>query len=123
MGEKSYVCGYKHCIHNGEKVTESEAIMVGKKKYHKDCLRVSEIIKLIRDTYIEHQNKDENYAVILRVVNTLVFNKGIDADYVLYWLEDINKKGIKLKSPYALHYCTKNLALKQKWREDLANRQ
>lgn len=116
MAEKSYVCGYKHCLHKGEKVLESEAIVVNKKRYHKDCLQISETIKLIKDTYIEKINDKENPVVILSVVNNLVFKKGVDADFLLFALEDIARRKVDVKSPYTMHYFDKNMILKEKWR-------
>ena len=47
MAEKSYVCGYKHCLHKDTKVRERDAITINKKRYHKDCVAVMETIKLI----------------------------------------------------------------------------
>lgn len=122
MAEKSYVCGYKHCLHKGEKVLENEAIMIGKKRYHKDCLKTSEIIKIIKDTYLERMNDKENPITILSVVNTLVFKKGVQAEYILFCLEEMCNKGVKFKAPYTMHYFDKNLVMKEKWRKLNANR-
>ena len=123
MGEKSYVCGYKHCVHKGEKVLESEAIIIGKKRYHKDCVKLSETIKLIKDTYLERMDSETNPVQLLSVINTMVFKKGVDADYILFALEDTCNKGFKFKAPYTMYYFEKNLVLKEKWRKLNADRQ
>lgn len=116
MAEKSYVCGYKHCIHKGEKVSGSEAITLGKKRYHKDCIKLSETIKLIKDTYLEKMDDKTNPVQILSVVNTMVFKKGIDADYILFALEQTCKRGFKFKAPYTMYYFEKNDVMKNNWR-------
>lgn len=35
--EKEYICAYKYCLHHGEKVKSSEAVILSKKHYHWDC--------------------------------------------------------------------------------------
>lgn len=123
MGEKLYVCGYKHCLHEGEKVPESEAITIGKKRYHKDCIKLSETIKLIKDTYLERIDSETNPVQLLSVINTMIFKKGINADYILFALEDMCNKKVKFKAPYTMYYFEKNLVLKNRWRELNADRQ
>ena len=105
-----YVCGYRHCLH------------IGKKRYHEDCLKTSETIKLIKDTYLEKMNSEENPVTILSVINTLVFKKGMDVEYILFCLEEMCNKEVKFKAPYTMHYFDKNLIMKEKWRKLNANR-
>lgn len=83
MEDKEYICGYNHCLHKGEKVTASEAVLVGKKHYHFDCAEIKYKINECVNTYMEGVEDKTQYPIVVRIVNNLVFRNGIPVDYVL----------------------------------------
>lgn len=102
MKEKEFVCGYNHCLHSGEKVKESEAVMVGKKRYHMDCAELKQKIDECVNLYMENIEDKTQYPMAVRIINSLVFNNGIPVDYVL---KKINSSGTyyKDKPAYVLY--------------------
>jgi hypothetical protein len=115
--EKLYVCGYAHCLHYGEKVSELNSVIVGKRRFHIDCANIKVIIDEIKDLYIEKINKHESAVKILGVINQMVFTKQIDPNFILFALKDLTDRKVTFKSPYSMHYFVKNNVLINKWRK------
>lgn len=83
MADKEYVCGYNHCLHHGKKVKASEAVVVGDKHYHWDCMETKQKIKECVDTYMQNIDDKTKYPVVTKVINNLVFKNGVPVDFVL----------------------------------------
>lgn len=83
MADKEYVCAYNKCLHHGEKVKASEAVVIGKKHYHWDCIEIKQRIKECADTYIDYMDDKTQYPIALKIINTLVFKNKIPAEYIL----------------------------------------
>jgi hypothetical protein len=115
MADKTYVCGYTHCLHKGEKVSEQDSVIVGKRRFHKDCAQMKEYIDEIKDLYFDYIDKDADYKVVLSVINNMIFKKGIDPEYFLFGLKKWVWKKVKIKSPYSLHYLATNKILLAEW--------
>lgn len=114
--EKEYVCGYTHCLHPGEKVNASSSVMVGNKRYHKDCNDVRKEIQEIKQIYIDQIDNSVNSALLSKVFNQLLFEKnGISLDFLRFSIKFYAKSGTKLKSPFQLTYLPKNPYMKQKY--------
>ena len=76
-------CRWSHCKHGGE-VDKSEAVQVGSAYYHKDCYTEKKSIEDISAVYTERVDPNPIIPAIRKVINDLVFNKGYDAEYLLY---------------------------------------
>ena len=83
MADKEYVCGYKYCLHHGEKVKASEAVIVGKKHYHWDCAETKQKIKECADLYIGYIEDKAQYPMVIKIINNLVFKNNIPVDFIL----------------------------------------
>lgn len=116
MAEKMYVCQYKHCQHKEDKIPANKVYLINGKRMHLECAMTQEVIKLIWNTYKEQMDELADYKVVIHVVNQVVFDKGVPVDYVMYWLEEMIKRDVKLKSPYGLHYCMKNKRIYAEWK-------
>lgn len=113
---KTYTCGYRHCLHTGEKVTEDEAVMVGGKRMHSDCARTHATIERAKQIYYRI-NPNHDYRQIMGVFNNLVFKKEYPADYVEFMMMYIAMECPNvLKSPYTLHYMIKNNLIDRKYK-------
>lgn len=83
MADKEFVCGYNHCLHHGEKVKSSEAVVIGKKHYHWDCAETKQKISECVNLYIECIGDKTQYPVAFRIINNLVFKSKVPVDFIL----------------------------------------
>lgn len=83
MTDKEYVCAYKYCLHHGEKVKASEAVVINKKHYHWDCAASKQEVKDCVDAYMECVKDKTQYPIAVRTINTLVFNNGIPIEFIM----------------------------------------
>lgn len=113
--EKSYKCGYNHCLKPDEKVPESESVLVGKRRFHKECAELREQIERIKRIYFDHIDNKSDYVQVVGVVNHLIFKKGYSADYIEFLLMYLSIFYYNLKSPYALHRIAENSFIKEKY--------
>jgi hypothetical protein len=115
MSEKTYVCGYKHCLHKGEKVKQDEAVIVGMRRYHIDCAALHKKIEHMKDLYYERIDEKAEFIQLMSVLNNILFKKAVDPDYMLFALSHVIKMNIKIKSPYSLHYLPNNKTILNLW--------
>lgn len=115
MTEREYVCAYPRCLHHGVKVKASDAVVINKKRYHWDCAKTKQQLEYIRNYYFENIDGTVNFAILSKVLNTLVFEDGLDIDFVKFAIEYYGKYKMKIKSPFYLTYLKKNKMLKNKW--------
>ena len=95
--EKEYICAYgKYCLHHGEKVKSSEAVMINKRYYHWDCAGMKQEIRDCVDTYMECIEDKSQFPVAYRAMNTMVFKNKTPVDFIK---SNINKS--------KLYYSTK----------------
>lgn len=114
---KEYICGYKHCLHPQQKITQSDAIKVGNRYYHKECNEIKTNIEKIRDLYFYNVSKTVVMSQLIKVINTIVFDKKVDSNYFLFALNYAIANKITIKSPYTLHYIIDNSHIKKQWTE------
>lgn len=83
MVDKEYVCAYKkYCLHHGEKVKASEAVVIHDKHYHWDCAAIKQEIKDCVDAYMECIEDKTQYPIVVKTINTLVFKNKIPTDFI-----------------------------------------
>lgn len=117
MAEKTYVCGYKHCqIH--EKIPASEAVTVGNRRYHKECVEMRDKINEIKDLYINNIDKNISYPELVGVINRIIFNKNTDINYMLFAMKNVIRRKIRIKSPYSLYYVADNKQIYKLWEKE-----
>lgn len=80
---KGYTCGYKHCLHSGEKVPSDDSVIIGNRHYHKDCADIKRKITDCAKLYMEYIDDKTKYPIVLRIINTLVFKNRVPVDYIL----------------------------------------
>lgn len=111
MEEKQYVCGYKHCLIN-TKIPASEAITIGNRKYHKECAFIKEKINEMRDLYIDNIDKNVSIVELVSVLNRIIFTKNVDIDYMVFAMNNVVRRKLRIKSPYTLYYIADNKQIK-----------
>lgn len=83
MTDKEYVCAYKYCLHHGEKVKASEAVVINKKHYHWDCAATKQEIKECADLYMEYIEDKTQFPIVMRTINTLVFKNKVPTEFIM----------------------------------------
>lgn len=82
MPEKTYICGYKHCLHPNIKVQENESVLIGKRYYHTDCAELRRNIKECADLYIENIDDKTIYPTVTRIINYMIFKNRVPVNYI-----------------------------------------
>ena len=73
-------------------------------------------IDTITQLFIEQINPMATYVSIKGVINQIVFDKGVGADYLLFGLKYYISKKIPLHYPQGLHYVINNKDVIQAWK-------
>lgn len=82
MAERTYVCAYPHCLHHGEKVLGSEAVMIGKRRYHWDCAAQKQEIKECIDTYMEYVDDKTQFPMATKIINNIALKDKVPIEFV-----------------------------------------
>lgn len=106
--EKIYKCRYNHCKHETKDVPASEAVKDGNRYFHKDCYKTKEEINKIIELFAEYINPNVVFAVLRKVVNNIVFNRGVDSELLLFGLNYYIANKITLNYPQGLYYVVQN---------------
>lgn len=104
---KTYKCNYNHCSCDDE-LTDENRVVIGNRSYHKKCAEIKELIIKIRDYYIENVSNTVVVSQLVNAINNIVFTKEVEAEYLMFCLENAVKSGKQIKSPYYLHYLVDN---------------
>lgn len=93
-------CKYAKCF-----CQDSDEII---KSYHPECLKTKNDINEIKELFVNNINKNVVYAQLIRVINTIIFNKGVTADYLKFGLQYYISHKIPLNYPQGLYYVIQN---------------
>lgn len=100
--KKEYKCWYKYC--KTHKVLDNEAIKIGNKRYHKECLNNQENLKKCREMYIQYLQPSVVYLQLNKAIKTLIEDKKISVEMLLFTIEYLIDNNIEVNSPYFLYY-------------------
>jgi hypothetical protein len=115
MADKEYVCGYSHCLHDGEKVKSSEAVVIGKKHFHWDCAELKQEITDCVNSYMDCIEDKTQYPTATRIINTLVFKNKVPIEYIA---KNIKRSGLYYKNkPTYVLYGLRKLFWEQEFKE------
>ena len=121
--EKLYKCAYRHCLHEGKKVGALESVVIGGRHYHPDCAQLKEDISEMRHIYKGGIDPNVSMAVLSTVLNRVIFEQKLPADYVKFALTYFSEHKSKLKSPFILYYLHKNTLMKKRWLKSKESRE
>lgn len=114
MADKEYVCAYKYCLHQGEKVKSSESVVINKKHYHWDCAAIKQEIQDCVTAYMECIQDKTKYPIVVRIINTLVFKNQVPVEFIL---KNINaSKSYYLDKPVYVLYGLRKLFWEKEFR-------
>lgn len=75
---KQYKCAFGHCAHDGGKVNQDEAVRIGTRYWHKDCYEISELVKEIREDYLNNFSSTVVVSFLNKVINEIIFGKKLE---------------------------------------------
>lgn len=118
---KVYKCRYSHCRHETKDIPADEAIKVGQAYYHEDCKKEMDLIKEIIQIFYENVNKTVVISRLRKVINSIIFEKDVSAEYLLFGLKYyIKKKSINY--PEGLYYVISDEDVKKAWAKIIRKR-
>lgn len=109
-------CRYKYCPYGG-KVDKEEAVKDGNMYYHKQCWQEKKEKNNIRQTYKMLIDKDVDDALLNKVINDIIHNKGVNTDYLLYVIEYIANNNMEINTPMGLHFYVKNQTIYEQYQK------
>lgn len=101
-------CAFSKCCHETKDILRTEAVFDGKKYYHPDCLKTKEDIAKIIDLFATQVNPNVVFAQLRRVVNNIIFDRGIESGLLLYGIQWYIDHRRNLTYPQGLYYVVQN---------------
>jgi hypothetical protein len=107
-------CGYTHCLFNGE-VDKDNAVKVGSRYYHQECLKQKQDKDEVRKLYLEQVNPTEVVKVLNAVINNIVDVKKVNAEFLLYALRHAIQNKFTFHNSAGLYYIINNSYIKKQY--------
>lgn len=108
-------CRYAHCNHETKELNAEDAVCENKMYYHQDCYQMRKNINEIIQVFVEKVNPDVVMSALRRVVNDIVFNRGISSEQLLFGINYYIKNNIPLNYPGGLYYVIQDRGAKQEY--------
>lgn len=113
-GQREYVCGFKYCLHPGEKVPSDIAIKDGARYLHPDCKKEKQTRSQIFDIYYKFYKTTEDYHMVRKAIKG--FCDTSPSEYVLYVLCQAIHQKVPFKGIFTLGWLVKNdMEIKRKY--------
>lgn len=106
-------CTYSSCLHDSRNIRREDAVCVGRKYYHEDCYQTKEEIEEIVDLFVTHINPHPVQAQLQKVINNIIFKKGLGSNFLLFGLKYYIEHKIPLNYPQGLYYVVQNKDVRQ----------
>lgn len=111
-------CSYEKCRHSEKTINKDEAVEIEGCYYHADCAKDINNINEIERLFQRRINKTVVLKDLRTVINSIVYTKNIDSDYLLFALKYAIKNHVPLKRAPGLHYLIDNYSIKEAWRKE-----
>jgi hypothetical protein len=112
-------CKYKYCKNNNE-VSKDNAIKIGNSYYCKECYKEKCDKEKIEKLILE-KLPTSVIAIVRKVINQLIYDKGYNSDYVVFIASKILKENMALNNPFGIiGYCSNNYNYKE-WQSKIVN--
>ena len=119
---KLHKCKYAHCKHDTTDISPEDEVKVGESRYwHKDCYEESLAIRDVIDIFYKEVNRNVVMNNLRKVVNSIVYEKGIDARMLRFGLRYYLDHGKPINYPQGLYYVIQNIDVQKAWNEHVRN--
>lgn len=120
---KTYKCAWLHCRMDNIIQEDDDFVVVGGKRYHKQCNCERENINKSIVLFTEQVNDQIVMSQLRSVINNLIYKQGFDSEYVVFAIQyAINHPEYKLTYPQGLHRICKDQTIIDIWRTQMANK-
>ena len=118
-------CRYPKCrnLHETTQLLKSEATQGGKNSYyHPDCYNTMQTVNRIRDLFVKEINPQmvgRQIGALVSIVNSMIFTKEIEPEYILFALQYyIKYKPGKLHYPPGVTYIVQDKDVVAAWKKE-----
>ena len=108
-------CRYGHCKHDDVNVSKQDGIKVGSMWFHPDCYHEKEVIAQIKQYWVDHFERDPVWSALVKIINNLIYNKHVDADFLLFALQFAHDNHLRLQHPPGMYYLVKRDDVRAAW--------
>lgn len=108
-------CKYAHCKHETKDIPKGQEIKNGTGYWHEDCLKESLAIREVIDIFTKDINSNVVMPQLRRTINNIVYDKGIEAEFLLFGLKYYVSHKIPLNYPGGLYYVLQNKDVQKEW--------
>lgn len=117
-------CRYSHCKHSTTDISQNEDfVQHGNAYYHCDCDAERLLFNDIITVFMEQVNAQISVAALRKVINDIVFNCGMEAEYVMYALKyAISHPEIRLTYPGGMYRVCRDLKIQGLWKKEKVNK-
>ena len=128
--EKSFKCAFCHCEHEGGRVSETEAVKINQRYWHRDCYEISQIIQTLVDDYMNTISSTVVVSLLRKIINNIVFGKKLHNDKIPKNESDLNaalylefafqfaiNHNIPITHPQGLYYLIDDRNVKEAWKK------
>lgn len=111
-------CRATHCFHETKDFMPGDDIVeVGRNGYHRDCYQAISDIKEVTDIFSTKINKNVVFAELRRVINNIVYTKGVESGMLLFGINYYINNNIPLRYPQGLYYVVQNQEVQKQYHQ------
>lgn len=112
---KEHTCNFRFCPYENKIVPEGTGVLSGKRWFHEDCLKTRDNMEAVKRIYYEHISQTVVMSQLVKTIQNIVINKGVDSEYLLFAVKFVVTKRQTIRSPYGLHYIIDDPTVKAAW--------
>lgn len=117
-------CSYSHCKHENKEIVGDDFITVNTKTYyHPDCYAEKETMAEIVDVWVKKIDAHPIFTELRKHINVIVYEWGIPADKLLFYLNWAINNNWGLRHPAGLRYLAKSDDAERAWKRAQASGQ
>ena len=103
--KNTVICRYKYCKHDSKDILREEAKSSGNSRYyHSDCFKEMKEKEEIKRLFVEKISRNVPIPQLVKIINTIVHNKNISSEYLLFGLQYYIDNHKTLRYPAGLYY-------------------
>lgn len=114
-------CAYSRCFCEEKSLDDKDVVIINNKRFHSQCYSVREDINQIKILFHDHINENVVWTQLINVINTIIFERGCTAGFLLFGLKYYIEHKIPLNYPAGLYYVVQNKDVKREWDRLKAN--
>lgn len=116
-------CKASHCFHESREILPDDNVVeVSNAIYHKDCYQAISNIKEVMDIFATKINRNVVFSELRKVINNIVFQRGIDSGMLLFGIKYYINHHIPLNYPQGLYYVVQNKDVQNGYKKEIVEK-